>query len=73
MTIHIPKDWHNELAARAARQSQSLQEFMLAQIEIIVACPPLDLVVERARRRARAAHVRLDVDDLLAERDADRG
>jgi len=73
MTIrHVPEEWRAELAARAARQRQSLQEFMLGQIGNIVAHPPLDEVIERARARVRATGVRLTVEDVLDARDADR-
>lgn len=73
MTIrHVPEEWRDELAARAAKQRQSLQEFMLSQIEGIVARPPLDLVVERARERVRASKSSVTVDDILESRDADR-
>jgi plasmid stability protein len=73
MTIrHIPDEWRAELAARAARQRQSLQEFMLGLIETTVAHPPLELVVERARERVRASNSRVTVEDILESRDADR-
>lgn len=73
MTIrHIPDEWRAELAARAARERQSLQEFMLQQIESIVAHPPLDLVVERARQRVRASDSSVTIEDILESRDADR-
>lgn len=73
MTIrHIPDEWRAELAARAARERQSLQEFMLHQIESIVAHPPLDLVVERARQRVRASNSSVTIEDILGSRDADR-
>ncbi|MCD0442464.1 hypothetical protein LO763_02345 [Glycomyces sp. A-F 0318] len=73
MTIrHVPEEWRAELAARAARERQSLQEFMLGQIEGIVAHPPLDLVVERARERVRASNSSVTIEDILESRDADR-
>lgn len=73
MTIrHVPEEWRSELAARAAKQRQSLQEFMLGLIETTVAHPPLDTVVERARERVRASSSSVTVDDILESRDADR-
>lgn len=45
----IPQDWLDELEARAASKSQSLQEYMLDLVAFIVANPPLDLVIERAQ------------------------
>lgn len=73
MTIrHVPEEWRAELAARAARQRQSLQEFMLSLIGTTVAHPPLDLVVERARERVRASNSSVTIEDILESRDADR-
>lgn len=73
MTIrHIPDEWRAELAARAARERRSLQEYMLGQIESIVAHPPLDLVIERARERVRASSSTITVEDILESKDADR-
>ncbi|WP_026929849.1 FitA-like ribbon-helix-helix domain-containing protein [Glycomyces tenuis] len=73
MTIrHLPEEWRAELAARAARQSQSLQEFMFKQIEAIVAHPPLDLVIMRARERVEASGSGMTIEDILEARDADR-
>ncbi|GAA2268513.1 hypothetical protein GCM10009853_022270 [Glycomyces scopariae] len=73
MTIrHVPEEWRDELAARAARQRQSLQEFMLSQLEDIVARPPLDVVVERARERVRASSSSVTSENILESRDADR-
>jgi hypothetical protein len=73
MTIrHVPEEWRSELAVRAARQGQSLQEFMLGQIGNLVAHPPLEMVLDRARTRARASGARVTIEDTLEARDADR-
>lgn len=73
MTIrHVPDEWRAELAARAARERRSLQEYMLGLIESTVAHPPLDVVIERARERARISGVHLSVEEVLEARDADR-
>ena len=73
MTIrHVPAEWRDELAARAARQRQSLQEYMPSQSESIVARPPLDLVIERARERVRASSSSVTIEDIIESRDADR-
>lgn len=73
MTIrHVPEEWRSELAARAAKQRQSLQEFMLGLIETTVEHPPLDVVIDRARERARASGVNLTIEEVLEAKDADR-
>jgi len=69
---HIPAEWRDELAARAARERKSLQGYMLSLIEATVSHPPLDLVIERARERARASGVTITIEDILESRDADR-
>lgn len=69
----VPVEWRNELAARAAREQQSLQEYMLGLIETAVSPrPPLDEVIERSRARARASGVTVTIEDILESRDADR-
>lgn len=73
MTIrHVPDEWRAELAARAALQRQSVQEFMLGLIETTVAHPPLDMVIRRARERANASDSSITTEDILESRDADR-
>jgi antitoxin FitA len=69
---NVPDEIRDELAARAARSGRSLQEYLLGQLADLVARPPLQDVVARARVRARAAGARLDPDQILAARHADR-
>ncbi|GAB4000271.1 hypothetical protein GCM10029992_31640 [Glycomyces albus] len=69
---NVPEDIRSELAARAARQSQSLQEFLMTQLRELTEHPPLDVVIQRARARARASGARLSAEDILSARDADR-
>jgi len=69
---NVPKDVRDELAARAARSGRSLQEYLAAQLVALASRPSADDVVARARTRARASGYRIDVTELLADRDADR-
>ena len=69
---NVPDEIRAELAARAARQSQSLQEFLITQLRELTEHPPLEVVLERARARARASGTRLSAEDILSARDADR-
>jgi hypothetical protein len=69
---HVPVEWRDELAARAARQRQSLQEYMLTLLESTVSHPPLDVVLERARARVHASSSTVTIEDILESRDADR-
>lgn len=47
----VPDDVRNELAARAARAGQSLQEYLRGMLVLAAARPPVDDVIARARAR----------------------
>ncbi len=69
----IPDDVRNELAARAARAGQSLQEYLRGLLVTSAAKPTTDDLIGRARARVEATGVRLDAASILAAKDADRG
>ncbi|WP_216898087.1 FitA-like ribbon-helix-helix domain-containing protein [Nocardia alni] len=69
---NVPEGIRDELAARAASQGRSLQEFLMQQLIEITTHPPLEDVVTRARARVRAARTELSREDILAARDEDR-
>jgi len=69
---NVPERVRDELAARAARSGRSLQEYLAAQLTELASRPAVEDVVSRARSRAVAAGHQLDVDAVLADRDADR-
>jgi antitoxin FitA len=69
---NVPDEVRDELAARAARSGRSLQEYLLRQLASLAARPSVEDVVARARTRARATGARLDPDQIVAARDADR-
>jgi antitoxin FitA len=68
----VPDPVRAELAARAARAGKSLQEYLRGMLIDAVAKPPVGDVIARARARVDATGARLDVDAILASRDADR-
>jgi antitoxin FitA len=68
----VPDQVRDELAARAARASKSLQEYLRGMLIESVAKPPVADVVARARTRVHATGVRVDAESILAARDADR-
>jgi plasmid stability protein len=68
----IPDGVRDELAARAARAGQSLQEYLRTLLVAIADKPTVDDVLARARSRVAATGVRVDANDILASRDADR-
>lgn len=69
---NVPDDTRNELAARAARAGQSLQEYLRQLLVDTAARPSLDEVIARARARVEATGTNIDDATILAARDADR-
>lgn len=68
----VPERVRDELAARAASQGRSMQEFLRAELERIASRPSVKTWMEQVRRRKRATQTRLAADQILACRDADR-
>ena len=62
----------NELAARAARNGQSMQEFLRAELERIASLPSPEEWLVRVRARKEASDARVSVSGILRARDADR-
>lgn len=61
-----------ELAARAALQGKSMQEYLRAELERLAARPSIDTWLEQVRRRKRASQTRVPSSQILQSRDADR-
>lgn len=68
----IPDGVRDELAARAARAGQSLQEYLRGLLVATADKPTVDEVLARARARVAATGVRVGADDIVSSRDADR-
>jgi plasmid stability protein len=68
----VPDAVKDELAARAALQGKSMQEYLRAELERLAARPPVEKVLERIRKRKATAGIRLSPGEILALRDADR-
>jgi plasmid stability protein len=68
----IPDDVRDELAARAARAGQSLQEYLRGVLVATAEKPTARDVIARARARVNTTGARLDVQAILAAKDADR-
>jgi antitoxin FitA len=68
----VPDEVRDELAARAARAGQSLQEYLRSMLINFAARPPVADVIARARARVDATGARVDASTILAARDADR-
>jgi plasmid stability protein len=77
MTIQInirdvPEKVRDELAARAAVQGKSMQEFLRAELERLAARPSVDAWLQQVRKRKRAAQSRVSPKQILESRNADR-
>jgi plasmid stability protein len=68
----VPDAVKDELAARAALQGKSMQEYLRAELERLAARPPVEKVLERIRKRKATAGIRLSPGEILSLRDADR-
>jgi adenine C2-methylase RlmN of 23S rRNA A2503 and tRNA A37 len=62
----------DELAARAALQGKSMQEYLRAELVRLAARPSVEKVLERIRERKATTGTRLSPEEILAHRDADR-
>lgn len=68
----VPDGVRDELAARAAREGKSLQEYLRGMLINSVARPPVSDVIARARSRVDTTGARADAQSILAARDAER-
>jgi len=68
----VPDQVRDELAARAALQRKSMQEFLRGELEKIASRPSLEVWLQTVRERKKAAGSRVDTDTILQARDADR-
>jgi plasmid stability protein len=68
----VPDAVKDALAARAALQGKSMQEYLRAELERLAARPPVEKVLERIRKRKATAGTRLSPEEILTLRDADR-
>lgn len=68
----VPEAVRDELAARAARERKSMQEYLRGELERLAVRPSLHTWLEHVRERKRAAGRRVSARRILAHRDADR-
>jgi plasmid stability protein len=66
---NIPDETRDELAARAARAGQSLQEYLRAHLIEEASHPTQAEIIARARERVRATGSTLTAESILAARD----
>lgn len=68
----VPERVRHELAARAAAQGRSMQEYLRLALERLVARPTADSWLTQVRRRKRATGTQIATDQILSHRDAER-
>jgi len=68
----VPEEVRDELAARAAFQGKSMQQYPRSQLERLAARPSVDVWLAQVRKRKRASRASVSSRQILKERDADR-
>ncbi len=72
MTVRdVPDETRNTLASRAARNGQSLQEYLRASLIEMAEQPDIDELLNRVRQRKAASGSMLDAEAILGHRSAD--
>ncbi|CAN5744897.1 hypothetical protein BH23ACT5_BH23ACT5_21730 [soil metagenome] len=69
---HVPDEARDELAARAARAGQSLQEHLLAALVELARRPDVETLLAQARQRKHDLNTSLSATEIVSHRDADR-
>ena len=67
---NMPEDLHRTLKARAAKQGQSLSDYLLAELRQIAELPTLEEVHERLQQRSRVNPDISSAQLIREERDA---
>ena len=69
---NVPSEVRDELAARAAQEGKSMQEFLRCELERIASRPTLESWLQNLRERKDAAGTYIQTSDILGARDSDR-
>jgi len=69
---NVPDEVRDELAVRAARARQSMQEYLLSELERLASRPSPASWAAEVRERKRAYGVEVPAQQILGHRDADR-
>jgi plasmid stability protein len=68
----VPNEVRDELAARAARSGQSMQEYLKAELERLARRPTIGDWLDRVRGRKELARRAIGADVIVEHRDAGR-
>ena len=69
---NVSEEVRNELASRAALKHQSMQQFLLEELERIVSRPSQEELLDRIRQRVDASGRGVSRETILATLDADK-
>ena len=69
---NVPEDVRDALALRAARNRQSMQEYLLSELERMASQPTVDEWLRKVRDRVEATGTHIPRSVILEARDADR-
>lgn len=69
---NVSEDVRDELKARAARKRQSMQEYLLGELERITSKPSVEELMAEVRAEKEADPVYIGTETILRHRDADR-
>jgi hypothetical protein len=70
---NVPVKTRDRIAERARSQGQSMQEYLLGELEALGSKPTVKEWVDRARRRAIKAGAKVTTEDIIASIREDRG
>lgn len=68
----VPEKVRDELAARAALQGKSMQEFLRMELEKLASRPSVDAWLQQVRKRKAGTHNRVSSKEIIENRSADR-
>ncbi|HEY0803276.1 MAG TPA: hypothetical protein VGD54_20745 [Steroidobacteraceae bacterium] len=68
----VPEKVRDELAARAALQGKSMQEFLRTELGRLASRPSIDAWLQQVRKRKATAQTRVSTKEILENRNADR-
>jgi plasmid stability protein len=68
----VPEKVRDELAARAALQGKSMQEYLSAELLRIASRPSIDAWLKQVRRRKRTTSSQISSEQILRMRDIDK-
>ena len=69
---NVREEVRNELASRAALKHQSMQQFLLEELERIASRPSHEMLLDRIRQRVDASGRGVSRETILASLDADK-